>query len=193
MGQEAHGSAMSVTAVSGIWRTRVRYGMGLIYVNRRGQTGGLWPLAVGIRETFRPGHEHVETAALIVGGHAPVRPWRRPGRSGRPRTPGTAPLEQMGLGWKSSYGTGTGKDTIASGIEGHGRTPRRNGQQFPQILYGYEVGADERACRRLTATAKGRRQCRHHPGPVRRSPGRSPCCTDLSLRVDPIYERITRR
>lgn len=76
----------------------------------------------------------------------------------------------MGLGWKSSYGTGTGKDAITSGIEVvWTNTPTKWDNSFLEILYGYEWELTKSPAGAWQYTAKGRRRCQHHPGPVRRA------------------------
>lgn len=116
--------------------------MGLIYVNPEGPNGNPDPMAaaVDIRETFRRmAMNDVETAALIVGGHTFGKTHGAGPADLVGPEPEAAPLEQMGLGWKSSYGTGTGKDAITSGIEVvWTNTPTKWDNSFLEILYGYE-------------------------------------------------------
>lgn len=99
------------------------------------------------------------------------------------------------MGWKSSYGTGTGKDAITSGIEVvWTNTPTKWDNSFLEILYGYEWELTKSPAGAWQYTAKDGAGAGTIPDPFG-GPGRSPTmlATDLSLRVDPIYERITRR
>jgi catalase-peroxidase len=172
--------------------------MGLIYVNPEGPNGTPDPMAaaVDIRETFRRmAMNDVETAALIVGGHTFGKTHGAgPAESVGPE-PEAAPLEQMGLGWKSSFGTGVGKDAITSGIEVVWTdTPTKWDNSFLEILYGYEWELTKSPAGAWQYTAKDGAGAGTIPDPFG-GPGRAPTMltTDLSLRVDPIYERITRR
>lgn len=172
--------------------------MGLIYVNPEGPNGNPDPMAaaVDIRETFRRmAMNDVETAALIVGGHTFGKTHGAGPADLVGPEPEAAPLEQMGLGWKSSYGTGTGKDAITSGIEVvWTNTPTKWDNSFLEILYGYEWELTKSPAGAWQYTAKDGAGAGTIPDPFG-GPGRSPTmlATDLSLRVDPIYERITRR
>lgn len=145
--------------------------MGLIYVNPEGPNGNPDPMAaaVDIRETFRRmAMNDVETAALIVGGHTFGKTHGAgPADLVGPRQ--AAPLEQMGLGWKSSYGTGTGRTRSPPASGRMDEHPDEMGQQFPRDPVRLRVGADEEPCWRLAIHRQGRRRCRHHPGPVRRA------------------------
>lgn len=172
--------------------------MGLIYVNPEGPNGNPDPMAaaVDIRETFRRmAMNDVETAALIVGGHTFGKTHGAGPADLVGPEPEAAPLEQMGLGRKSSYGTGTGKDAITSGIEVvWTNTPTKWDNSFLEILYGYEWELTKSPAGAWQYTAKDGAGAGTIPDPFG-GPGRSPTmlATDLSLRVDPIYERITRR
>nr|AAK06525.1 truncated catalase-peroxidase [Mycobacterium tuberculosis] len=172
--------------------------MGLIYVNPEGPNGNPDPMAaaVDIRETFRRmAMNDVETAALIVGGHTFGKTHGAGPADLVGPEPEAAPLEQMGLGWKSSYGTGTGKDAITNGIEVvWTNTPTKWDNSFLEILYGYEWELTKSPAGAWQYTAKDGAGAGTIPDPFG-GPGRSPTmlATDLSLRVDPIYERITRR
>ncbi|MFD9668327.1 catalase/peroxidase HPI [Rhodococcus sp. NPDC059968] len=174
--------------------------MGLIYVNPEGPNGNPEPAAsaVDIRDTFaRMAMNDVETAALIVGGHTfgKVHGAADPEPHVGPEPEG-APLEQLGLGWKNSFGTGKGTDTITSGLEGAWTaTPTAWDNSFLETLYGYEWelhqgpgGAwqwrpTDGAASDLVPDA-GDPSVRHAPMML---------TSDLALRVDPIYEQITRR
>jgi catalase-peroxidase len=172
--------------------------MGLIYVNPEGPNGNPDPLAAArdIRETFRRmAMNDVETAALIAGGHTVGKTHG----AGDPDLVGIepegCPLELQGLGWKSSFGTGVGKDAITSGLEGiWTNTPTTWDNSFLEILYGYEW--------ELFQSPAGAYQYRPKDGagadavPEAFGSGKTHptmLTTDLSLRVDPIYGPITRR
>ena len=174
--------------------------MGLIYVNPEGPNGEPDPLkaAHDIRETFaRMAMNDEETVALIAGGHtfgkthgaADPEPYVGPEPEG-------APLEEQGLGWKSNYGSGSGDDTISSGLEVTWTYhPTRWDNEFFHILFAYEW--------ELTESPAGAKQWRPKNGagadmvPEAHDPSkrREPrmLTTDLSLRFDPAYEKISRR
>jgi catalase-peroxidase len=174
--------------------------MGLIYVNPEGPNGVADPLAAArdIRETFRRmAMNDEETLALIAGGHTFGKTHGAADADEHvgPEPEG-APLEQMGLGWKNSFGTGKGKDAITSGIEvTWTATPTRWDNSFLETLFGYEW--------ELTKSPAGANQWQPKdgagagtvPGPDDPSATRPPTMltTDLSLRMDPIYEPIARR
>jgi catalase-peroxidase len=173
--------------------------MGLIYVNPEGPNGNPDPLAAArdIRETFRRmAMNDEETVALIAGGHTFGKTHGAgPAESVGP-DPEAAPLEQQGLGWKSSYGTGKGGDAITSGLEVIWTpTPVTWDNSFLETLYGYEW--------ELTKSPAGAHQYKPKDGagagtvPDAHDPAKrhapTMLTTDLSLRVDPIYEQITRR
>jgi catalase-peroxidase len=173
--------------------------MGLIYVNPQGPNGNPDPLAAArdIRETFRRmAMNDEETVALIAGGHTFGKTHGAGPESAVGPDPEAAPMEQQGLGWKSSYGTGKGRDAITSGIEvTWTTTPITWDNSFLEILYGYEW--------ELTKSPAGAYQWKPKdgagegtvPDPQDPSLRRSPTMltTDLSLRMDPVYEQITRR
>ncbi len=173
--------------------------MGLIYVNPEGPNGTPDPVAAArdIRETFRRmAMNDEETVALIAGGHTFGKTHGAgPAESVGPE-PEAAPMEQMGLGWKSSFGTGKGADAITSGLEVTWTYhPTRWDNEFFHILFAYEW--------ELTSSPAGAHQWRPKdgagsdlvPGPADGSPRRNPTMltTDLALRFDPIYEPISRR
>ena len=172
--------------------------MGLIYVNPEGPNGNPDPMAaaVDIRETFaRMAMNDIETAALIVGGHTFGKTHGAGDADLVGPEPEAAPLEQMGLGWKSSFGTGVGKDAITSGIEVvWTNTPTKWDNSFLEILYGYEWELTKSPAGAHQWTPKDGAGAGTIPDPFG-GPGRAPTMltTDLSLRVDPIYEPITRR
>jgi len=173
--------------------------MGLIYVNPEGPNGSPDPLAAArdIRETFRRmAMNDEETAALIAGGHTFGKTHGAGPAESVGADPEAAPIEQLGLGWKSSYGTGKGGDTITSGIEVIWTpTPTTWDNSFLETLYGYEW--------ELTKSPAGAHQWRPKDNagagtvPDAHDPSRrhqpTMLTTDLSLRMDPVYEQITRR
>jgi catalase-peroxidase len=173
--------------------------MGLIYVNPQGPNGNPDPLAAArdIRETFRRmAMNDEETVALIAGGHTFGKTHGAGPEDAVGPDPEAAPLEQQGLGWKSTFGTGTGADAITSGLEVTWTdTPVTWDNSFFRILFGYEW--------ELTASPAGAHQWQPKggagagvvPHPFDSSKRRVPTMltTDLSLRFDPIYEPISRR
>ena len=172
--------------------------MGLIYVNPEGPNGNPDPLAsaIDIRETFgRMAMNDVETAALIVGGHTFGKTHGNGDAELVGPEPEAAPLEEMGLGWRNPQGTGVGKDAITSGLEViWTHTPTKWDNSFLEILYGNEW--------ELFKSPAGANQWRPKDGgwansvPEAFGTGKthpSMLTSDLALRMDPIYERITRR
>ena len=174
--------------------------MGLIYVNPEGPNGNPDPLASArdIRETFaRMAMNDVETVALVAGGHTFGKAHGNgdPGKYVGPE-PEAAPIQQMGLGWKNSKGTGNGYDTISSGIEGAwNATPTTWDNAYLETLFGYEW--------ELTNSPAGAKQWKPaggaaadavpdaHDASIRHAPMMT--TADLALRFDPIYEPIARR
>jgi catalase-peroxidase len=173
--------------------------MGLIYVNPQGPNGNPDPLAAArdIRETFaRMAMNDEETVALIAGGHTFGKTHGAGPESHVGPEPEAAGLEEQGLGWRSSFGTGKGKDTITSGLEvTWTTTPTRWSSNFFWNLFGYEW--------ELTKSPAGAHQWRPKGGagagtiPDAHDPAKrhapAMLTTDLSLRFDPVYERISRR
>src|SRR5881275_1158316 len=173
--------------------------MGLIYVNPQGPNGNPDPLAAArdIRETFRRmAMNDEETVALIAGGHTFGKTHGAGPEDHVGPDPEGAPLEQQGLGWKSSFGTGKGADAITSGLEGAWTpTPIQWDNSFFQTLFGYEW--------ELTASPAGAKQWKPKGGAAAdavpdaqdASKRHAPMMltTDLALRMDPIYEPISRR
>ncbi|MFD3426897.1 catalase/peroxidase HPI [Nocardia fluminea] len=172
--------------------------MGLIYVNPEGPNGRPDPVAAArdIRETFaRMAMNDEETAALIVGGHSFGKTHGAGNADLVGPEPEAAPLEQQGLGWKSTYGTGKGKDAITSGLEVvWTATPTRWSNGFLQNLYGFDW--------ELTKSPAGAWQWKPKDGAGEGlipdpfgGPARTPTMltTDLALREDPVYGEITRR
>jgi catalase-peroxidase len=173
--------------------------MGLIYVNPEGPNGNPDPVASGIdvRETFaRMGMNDEETVALIAGGHT----FGKSHGAGDPklvgREPEAAPLEEMGLGWKNSLGSGVGVYTTSSGIEGAWKPhPTQWDMGYFNTLFGYEwelvrspAGAQQWVARDVKP--EDMIPDAHDPSKMH-----APVMTtaDLSLRFDPIYEPIARR
>jgi len=174
--------------------------MGLIYVNPEGPNGNPDPLAAArdIRETFRRmAMNDVETVALIAGGHTFGKTHgAASGDEYVGREPEGAPIAEQGLGWANSFGTGKGDDTITSGLEGTWTpTPTTWDNSYFETLFGYEwqkvkspagawqwIPTDPAAA---TTVADAHDPSKAHP-PVMLT-------TDLSLRMDPIYEPISRR
>ena len=173
--------------------------MGLIYVNPEGPNGQPDPLAAArdIRETFgRMAMNDEETAALIAGGHTFGKTHGAGDADLVGPEPEAAPIEQQGLGWKSAYGTGVGKDAITSGLEVVWTpTPTKWDNSFLEVLYGYEWELTKSPAGAWQWTAKDGAGAGTIPDPFDSSAGRAPTMltTDLSLRIDPAYEKITRR
>ncbi|MCR6491624.1 catalase/peroxidase HPI [Cellulomonas sp. P24] len=172
--------------------------MGLIYVNPEGPGGHPDPLASArdIRETFaRMAMNDEETVALIAGGHTFGKTHGAGPADALGAEPEVAPMEQMGLGWTSTYGTGKGLDAITSGLEVTWTYhPTRWDNEFFHILFAYEW--------ELFDSPAGAKQWRPvnggGAGLVPESFGdgtREPrmLTSDLALRVDPVYEKISRR
>ena len=172
--------------------------MGLIYVNPEGPNGEPDPLAaaVDVRETFRRmAMNDEETVALIAGGHAfgKTHGAADPDEHVGPE-PEAAPLEEMGLGWKNSYGNGNGTAAITSGLEGAWTgTPLAWDNSYFEILFGYEW--------ELSKSPAGAHQWKPKGAESNVPDAQDPdvkhtptmLTTDLSLRLDPIYEPISRR
>ncbi|KIX21422.1 hydroperoxidase [Flavobacterium sp. 316] len=173
--------------------------MGLIYVNPEGPNGVPDPLAAAkdIRETFgRMAMNDEETVALIAGGHTfgkthgAADPNKYVGKE-----PAAATIEEQGLGWKNTFGSGNGENTISSGLEGAWTTtPTKWSNNFFENLFGFEW--------ELTKSPAGAHQWRPKNGagagtvPDAHNSSKSHApfmlTTDLSLRVDPVYEKISR-
>ncbi len=173
--------------------------MGLIYVNPEGPNGNPDPIAAArdVRETFaRMAMNDEETVALIAGGHSFGKTHGAGPASHVGPEPEAAGIEEQGLGWKSSFGTGKGADTISSGLEvTWTNTPTKWSKNFFRILFSFEW--------ELTKSPAGAHQWKpkgdagagtvpdaHDPS-KRIAP--SMLTTDLSLRFDPVYEKISRR
>ena len=173
--------------------------MGLIYVNPEGPNGTPDPVAAArdIRETFaRMAMNDEETVALIAGGHTFGKTHGAGDAKHVGPEPEAAPIEAQGLGWKSDFGSGTGGDAITSGLEVTWTdSPTRWSHEFFRNLFGYEW--------ELTRSHAGAQQWRPKDGagagtvPDAHDPARrhapSMLTTDLALRFDPAYEKISRR
>ncbi len=173
--------------------------MGLIYVNPEGPNGNPDPVAAArdIRETFaRMAMNDEETVALIAGGHSFGKTHGAGPAIHVGPEPEAAGIEEQGLGWKSSFGTGKGGDTIGSGLEvTWTTTPTKWSNNFLRILFLYEW--------ELTKSPAGAHQWKPksdagagtvpdaHDKTKRHAPAM--LTTDLSLRFDPVYEKISRR
>jgi catalase-peroxidase len=174
--------------------------MGLIYVNPEGPNGVPDPLASArdIRETFRRmAMNDDETVALIAGGHTfgKTHGAADPDQYVGPEPEG-APLEAQGLGWKNAFGTGKGRDAITSGIEVvWTATPTTWDNSFFENLFGYEWELTKSPAGANQWTPKDGAGAGTVPDPEDPSLTRAPSMltTDLALRVDPVYERISRR
>jgi catalase-peroxidase len=173
--------------------------MGLIYVNPEGPNGKPDPLAAArdIRETFaRMAMNDEETVALIAGGHTFGKTHGAGPASHVGPDPEAAGLEQLGLGWSNSFGTGKGADAITSGLEvTWTTTPTKWSNNYFENLFGYEW--------ELTKSPAGAHQWRPKDGagagtvPHAHDPSKriapAMLTTDLALRFDPAYEKISRR
>ncbi|MCX5371776.1 catalase/peroxidase HPI [Streptomyces sp. NBC_00103] len=171
--------------------------MGLIYVNPEGPNGNPDPLAAArdIRETFRRmAMNDEETVALIAGGHTFGKTHGAGPADSVGDDPEAASLEQQGLGWKSSYGTGKGGDAITSGLEVTWTSkPTQWSNDFFDILFGYEWELSESPAGAKQWVAKDAEAIipdAHDPS-KKKLP--TMLTTDLSLRFDPIYGEISRR
>jgi catalase-peroxidase len=173
--------------------------MGLIYVNPEGPNGTPDPLAAArdIRETFRRmAMNDEETVALIAGGHSFGKTHGAGDAALVGPEPEAAPLQEMGLGWTSGYGSGRGADTITSGLEGAWTpTPVAWDNGFFDTLFGYEweLSKSPAGAWQWVPTdpaAQGAVPDAHDPS-ARHAPVM--LTTDLSLRMDPVYEPISRR
>lgn len=171
--------------------------MGLIYVNPEGPNGNPDPklAAIDIRETFaRMGMNDEETVALIAGGHTLGKTHGAGPASHVGPEPEAAPIEEQGLGWKSDYKSGKGADAITSGLEvTWTMTPTQWSHQFLTILFNNEweltkspAGAHQWVAKdsKMSVPDAFDSEKRHKPTML---------TTDLSLREDPIYEKISRR
>src|SRR5690606_27011339 len=174
--------------------------MGLIYVNPEGPNGKPDPLAAArdIRETFgRMAMTDEETVALIAGGHT----FGKTHGAGDPKKyvgpePEGAPIEEMGLGWKNTYGTGNAQCTITSGLEGAWTTtPTKRTNNVLCHLFGYEWELTKSPAGAYQWIAKHGMGANTVPDAHDPSKRHAPIMltTDIALRTDPAYEKIARR
>jgi catalase-peroxidase len=173
--------------------------MGLIYVNPQGPDGRPDPVASGrdVRETFgRMAMNDEETVALVAGGHTFGKAHGAAPESHVGREPEGAAIEEQGLGWRNSFRSGKGADTITSGIEGAWKPhPTRWGNGYFDMLFGYEwelakspAGAWQwhpKNCKPEHLIPDAHDASKKHPPMM--------TTADLSLRFDPAYEKISRR
>jgi catalase-peroxidase len=173
--------------------------MGLIYVNPEGPDGHPDPVAAAhdIRETFgRMAMNDEETVALIAGGHTFGKTHGAGPSDNVGPEPEGAGIEEQGLGWRNSFGTGIGNDTITSGLEViWTTTPTKWSNQFFEHLFGYEWELTKSPAGANQWKPKGGAGNGTVPDPHDPSKRRGPSMltTDLALRVDPAYEKISRR
>jgi catalase-peroxidase len=173
--------------------------MGLIYVNPEGPNGNPDPLAAAkdIREVFaRMAMNDEETVALIAGGHAFGKTHGAGDAKHVGPEPEAAGIEEQGLGWKSSFGTGKGGDTISSGLEvTWTNTPTKWGNNFFRILFGFEWELTKSPAGAHQWKPKGDAGAGTVPDAHDPSKHHAPSMltTDLALRFDPVYEKISRR
>jgi catalase-peroxidase len=171
--------------------------MGLIYVNPQGPNGNPDPIAAArdIRETFaRMAMDDEETVALIAGGHSFGKTHGAGAATHVGREPEGATIEEQGLGWRSSYGSGKAGDAITSGLDvTWTTTPTRWSNNFFENLFGHEWELSKSPAGGHQWVAKGASAT--IPDAFDPSKKRVPTMltTDLSLRLDPAYEKISRR
>ncbi len=174
--------------------------MGLIYVNPEGPNGNPDPLksAIDIRETFgRMAMNDEETVALVAGGHTfgkahgAADPDKYVGRE-----PAGASIEEQGLGWKNSFGSGHGDDTITSGVEGAWTpNPTQWNNEYFDVLLGYdwELTKSPAGAHQWTPTAASNAKRAPAAGNPANTQALMMTTADMALKMDPIYEPISRR
>ncbi|MFH9298440.1 catalase/peroxidase HPI [Streptomyces sp. NPDC017520] len=171
--------------------------MGLIYVNPEGPNGNPDPVAAArdIRETFRRmAMNDEETVALIAGGHTFGKTHGAGPAENVGADPEGASMEEQGLGWRSSYGTGKGGDAITSGLEvTWTSTPTTWGNEFFHNLFAYEYELTESPAGAKQWVAKDAEATIPDAHDASRKHKPQMLTTDLSLRFDPAYEQISRR
>ena len=173
--------------------------MGLIYVNPEGPNGNPDPVASGrdIRETFaRMAMNDEETVALVAGGHAFGKTHGAAEEKYKGPEPEAASIEEQGLGWNSSYNSGKGGDTISSGIEGAWtETPTKWDNNYFEVLFRYEWELTKSPAGANQWTPKNPEAAGTVPDAHDPSKTHAPMMTtaDMALRMDPIYEPISRR
>ena len=173
--------------------------MGLIYVNPQGPNGNPDPVAAArdIRETFgRMAMNDEETVALIAGGHTFGKTHGAAAESHVGPEPAAASIEQQSMGWKNSYGKGNGADTITSGLEGAWTTtPTKWSNNYFENLFGFEWELTKSPAGAYQWKPKNNGGAGTVPDAHDKSKRHAPIMltTDLSLRFDPAYEKISRR
>jgi len=173
--------------------------MGLIYVNPEGPDGKPDPIAAArdIRETFgRMAMDDEETVALIAGGHSFGKTHGAAPADNVAKEPEASALEEQGFGWRNRFGTGKGADTITSGLEvTWTKTPTKWSNNFLENLFGFEWELTKSPAGAHQWVAKGGTGAGTIPHAHDKSKRLAPAMltTDLSLRFDPAYEKISRR
>jgi catalase-peroxidase len=171
--------------------------MGLIYVNPEGPNGNPDPVlaAKDIRETFgRMGMNDEETVALIAGGHTFGKTHGAGDAKLVGPEPEAAPMEEQGLGWKSAYGTGKGKDAITSGLEViWTSTPAAWGHDYFTNLFEYEWELTKSPAGANQWVAKNAKEIVPDAFDANKKHRPTMLTTDLSMRFDPAYEKISKR
>jgi len=174
--------------------------MGLIYVNPEGPNGNPDPVASGkdIRETFgRMAMNDEETVALVAGGHT----FGKAHGAADPdtyvgREPAGASIEEQGLGWKNTYGSGHGDDTITSGIEGAWTpNPTQWDNEYFEVLFGYEweLTKSPAGANQWKPTAASAAKMAPQAHDASKTQNLMMTTADMALKMDPIYEKISRR
>ncbi len=173
--------------------------MGLIYVNPEGPNGNPDPLAAArdIRDTFgRMAMNDEETVALIIGGHTFGKCHGAAGAEYVGPEPEAAPLEEQGLGWENTFGTGKGDDTVTSGLEGAWTTaPTKwdNGYLDNLFKYEWELTTSPAGAKQWTPTDPAARDTVPDAQDPSKRHAPMMLTTDLALKVDPIYGPISKR
>ncbi|MEZ4446639.1 MAG: catalase/peroxidase HPI [Polyangiaceae bacterium] len=171
--------------------------MGLIYVNPEGPDGNPDPVAAAkdIRETFaRMAMDDEETVALIAGGHTFGKTHGAGDAKHVGPNPEAAPIEEQGFGWKSSFGSGVAGDAITSGLEvTWTQTPTAWSNSFFENLFHYEWELEKSPAGAHQWVAKGADEVVPDPHDASKKRRPTMLTTDLSLRFDPAYEKISRR
>jgi catalase-peroxidase len=199
--KEIHGTEKDRTDASGriLENPLAAVQMGLIYVNPEGPEGYPDPIAAAhdIRETFsRMAMNDEETVALIAGGHTFGKTHGAGPATNVGPEPEAAGIEEQGLGWRNSFGTGKGADAITSGLEViWTTTPTKWNNNFFITLFGYEWELTKSPAGANQWKPKGDAGAGTVPDPHDPSKRRTPSMltTDIALRVDPAYEKISRR
>jgi catalase-peroxidase len=171
--------------------------MGLIYVNPEGPNASADPIAAAkdIRDTFgRMAMDDEETVALIAGGHTFGKTHGAGPATNVGQEPEAAGLEEQGLGWKSTYGTGKGADTITSGLEVTWTTqPTKWSNSYFENLFGYEWELTKSPAGAKQWVAKGASATIPHAHDASKKVLPTMLTTDLTMRMDPEFEKISRR